>query len=57
MSPATPKRSNGCTPPLNKVLKRNLGSIYDNGKGVSQNYAEAVKWYRAAAEQRGRRGS
>ena len=25
--------------------------MYDNGKGVPQDYAEAVKWYRLAADQ------
>ncbi len=25
--------------------------MYDNGQGVPQDYAEAVKWYRLAAEQ------
>ncbi len=25
--------------------------MYDNGEGVPQDYAEAVKWYRLAAEQ------
>jgi uncharacterized protein len=25
--------------------------MYDNGNGVVQDYAEAVKWYRLAAEQ------
>jgi uncharacterized protein len=25
--------------------------MYFNGQGVRQNYAEAVKWYRKAAEQ------
>jgi len=25
--------------------------IYDNGKGVPQDYSEAAKWYRKAAEQ------
>ena len=25
--------------------------MYDNGKGVPQDYKEAVKWYRLAAEQ------
>ena len=25
--------------------------MYDNGQGVVQDYAEAVKWYRLAAEQ------
>jgi TPR repeat protein len=28
-----------------------LGVCYVNGEGVPQNYAEAVKWYRKAAEQ------
>ena len=28
----------------------NLGIMYDNGYGVPQDYAEAVKWYRLAAE-------
>jgi len=30
-----------------------LGSIYDNGLGVPQNYDEAVKWYLLTAEQEG----
>jgi len=29
----------------------NLGVMYDNGDGVAQNYAEAVRWYRLAAAQ------
>ena len=29
----------------------NLGLMYDNGRGVSKNDAEAVKWYKKAAEQ------
>ena len=29
----------------------NLGLMYDIGKGVPQDYQEAVKWYRMAAEQ------
>jgi TPR repeat protein len=29
----------------------NLGIIYDIGRGVPQDYKEAVKWYRLAAEQ------
>ncbi len=29
----------------------NLGVMYDTGKEVTQDYAEAVKWYRKAAEQ------
>ena len=28
-----------------------LGLMYENGQGVPQDYAEAVKWYRLAAEQ------
>ncbi len=34
----------------------NIGSMYKNGHGVPQDYAEAARWYRRAAEQ-GRRGS
>ena len=29
----------------------NMGIIYKNGKGVTQDYAEAVKWFRLAAKQ------
>jgi TPR repeat protein len=29
----------------------NLGSMYDNGQGVIQDYKAAVKWYTLAAEQ------
>jgi len=29
----------------------NLGGMYDIGKGVTQDYSEALKWYRKAAEQ------
>ncbi|WP_315496945.1 tetratricopeptide repeat protein, partial [Haemophilus parahaemolyticus] len=29
----------------------NLGVMYGNGRGVKQDYFEAVKWYRQAAEQ------
>ena len=29
----------------------NLGVMYHNGWGVIQDYAEAVKWYRLAADQ------
>jgi TPR repeat protein len=28
-----------------------LGVMYQNGRGVAQNYQEAVRWYRLAAEQ------
>src|SRR5215467_6097985 len=27
-----------------------LGQMYENGEGVPQNYAQAAKWYRKAAE-------
>ena len=30
----------------------NLGNMYDSGQGVSQDYQEAVKWYRLAADQK-----
>ena len=33
-----------------------LGVMYENGKGVTRDYAEAVKWYRLAAEQGDARG-
>jgi TPR repeat protein len=29
----------------------NLGVMYSKGRGVTQDYLEAVKWYREAAEQ------
>ncbi|PWB17072.1 hypothetical protein DCO44_01810 [Acinetobacter sp. AM] len=29
----------------------NLGTLYQVGQGVLQNYEEAVKWYRKAADQ------
>ena len=29
----------------------NLGTCYEKGRGVTQDYNEAVKWYRKAAEQ------
>jgi hypothetical protein len=35
----------------NARAQNNLGVMYENGKGVSQNINEAVKWYRLAAEQ------
>ena len=33
------------------IAQYNLGVMYDNGEGVPQDYAEAVKWYQLAAEQ------
>ncbi len=35
----------------NAKAQYNLGIMYSEGKGVPQDYAEAVKWYRKAAEQ------
>ena len=35
----------------NADAQYNLGVMYYNGRGVRQDYAEAVKWYRQAAEQ------
>ena len=29
----------------------NLGTMYDSGRGVRQDYAEAFRWYRKVAEQ------
>jgi TPR repeat protein len=31
--------------------QNNLGFMYNTGKGVAQDYKEAVKWYTKAAEQ------
>src|SRR4030095_1164368 len=33
------------------VAQNNLGSMYVEGKGVPQDYTEALKWYRLAAAQ------
>ncbi|WP_415184069.1 tetratricopeptide repeat protein [Phaeovulum sp.] len=33
------------------MAQHNLGIIYANGLGVPQDHAEAVKWYRLAADQ------
>ncbi|MFN8818923.1 MAG: tetratricopeptide repeat protein, partial [Holosporaceae bacterium] len=35
----------------NAVAQYNLGVMYDEGQGVTRDYAEAVKWFRKAAEQ------
>ena len=45
-------------PPLRLVLSvpgettchYDLGSLYEHGRGVPQDYAEAAKWYRLSAE-------
>ncbi len=39
------------TSPYNSLALYKLGLLYDNGSGVPQDYAKAVKWYRKAAEQ------
>ena len=33
------------------IAQWNLGTAYAEGRGVPQDYAEAVKWYRLAAKQ------
>ena len=33
----------------NTILQTVVGDMYRKGKGVPQNYAEAIKWYRLAA--------
>src|SRR6516164_5783214 len=49
-----PRRSNGSTPRPFKVThwgKCHLALMYHVGDGVGQDYAEAMKWYRKAADQ------
>ena len=33
----------------NKNAQYNLGLMYANGEGTSQNYAKSIKWYKKAA--------
>ena len=33
------------------IAQYNLGSMYDNGKGTTQNYKQAFYWYKKSAEQ------
>jgi hypothetical protein len=33
------------------IAQDRIGGMYQHGKGVPQNYVEAVRWYRASAEQ------
>ena len=33
------------------VAQNNVGAMYENGEGVTQDYQEAVKWYRLSAAQ------
>jgi TPR repeat protein len=35
----------------NAASQFELGYLYDRGEGVNQNYAEAARWYRSAAQQ------
>ena len=35
----------------NAYSQYNLGVMYNNGRGVKQDYAEAVRWYKLAAAQ------
>ena len=37
-------------------VQADLGFLYEQGKSVSQNYAEAAMWYRESAEQGERHG-
>jgi len=41
----------GLAAAINAGAQNNLGSMYLTGQGVPQDDAEAVKWYRLAAEQ------
>ena len=34
----------------NFVAQYNVGYLYESGQGVSQNYSEAARWYRLAAD-------
>ncbi len=35
----------------NAAAQYNLGVMYANGRGVPQDYVQAMKWYRLAADQ------
>ena len=48
------RRLPGTAKPLtrdNADAQNNLGVMYENGHGVSQDYAQAMAWYRKAADQ------
>ena len=50
----TTKQSSGIGSRLQQgdaQAQNNLGVMYENGRGVPQDYDEAVKWYRLAAAQ------
>ena len=40
----------------NEYGQKNLGVMYEYGRGVGQSLTEAVKWYRLSAEQGLRKG-
>ena len=40
-----------CPVKRGQVHQYNLGIMYGKGNGVQQDYAEAVRWYRLAADQ------
>jgi uncharacterized protein len=48
-----PKRGSGTRKPPSKdtAAQVNLGSLYDYGRGVPQDFKMAVRWYRRSAEQ------
>jgi TPR repeat protein len=61
---ASSAMAGGCTTPLldaaacrslaeqgDAIAQFDLGFLYEQGKGVPQDYAEAVKWYWKSAEQ------
>ena len=41
----------GCCEERNAYKQFNLGVMYDQGKGVEQDYKQAVYWYKKSAEQ------
>ena len=50
----TPRRRAGIAEPPSRAMRTRKPAsarLYDRGKGVSQNYAEAVRWFRRAADQ------
>ena len=50
----TPRRCAGTAwPPINRDAggQNNLGVMYADGRGVPEDDAEAVRWYRLAADQ------
>ena len=47
----TPKRASGTRRPLLRAMPRDAqtSAVYDNGRGVPQDYAKAREWYEKAA--------